>query len=153
MNTLGAIQPNGLLSAYGPLIKSNQVSGGITQQDLITQHILVLADIEYGISDQEITLIQEWVAGGHSLLVLSFPSRMSYGTETLSNQTAINKLLEPYGFSIENDLTNLSRFINATTSVSDPIFEERGWEFDYVGTSIGVSTEKGGKNSEKGSNE
>ena len=145
MNTLGAIRPNGLISAYGPLIKSNQVSGGITQQDLDNQHILVLADIEWGISDQEITLIQEWVAEGHSLLVLSFPSRITDGTETLSNQTAINKLLEPYGFSIENDFTDLSRFRNATTSVSDPIFEERGWEFDYVGTSIGVSTEKGGK--------
>ncbi|MHA2243558.1 MAG: S8 family peptidase [Candidatus Hodarchaeales archaeon] len=145
MNITGSIRPNGLINTYGPLIVTEQPSGGITQQDLNNQHVLVLADIEFGISDQEITLIQEWVAEGHSLLVLSYPSQMYDGTEILSNQTAINKLLEPYGFSVENDLTNLSRFTYAATSVSDPIFEEKGWEFDYIGTSIDIETERGGK--------
>ncbi|UCE12319.1 MAG: hypothetical protein JSV04_08965, partial [Candidatus Heimdallarchaeota archaeon] len=73
------------------------------------------------------------------------PSLMQNGTEILSNQSAINLLLEPYGLNIEDDPTNLTRFIQASTSISDPIFEEKGWEFDFVGTSIGISPEKGGK--------
>ena len=147
MNTNGAIRSTGLINISGSLIATRNATGGITPQDLENRHILVLADIEFGISDQEITLIQQWVADGHSLLVLSYPSQIYNGTETpFSNQTAINRLLEPYGLNIEDDHTkNLSRFTWASTSVSDPIFEEKGWEFDYIGTSVKVSPEKGGK--------
>ncbi len=145
LQTTGAIRPSGLISINGPLVATEQVSGKITQQDLKDQHILVLADIEFGITDQEITLIQNWISEGHSLLVLSYPSQIFQGNEILSNQTAINKLLENYGLSIEDDPTNLSRFLWATTSISDPIFEKKGWEFNYIGTSIKISPEKGGK--------
>ncbi|MFX1282499.1 MAG: S8 family serine peptidase [Promethearchaeota archaeon] len=144
MNTKGAIRPNSLIETIGPLIATENISGRITRQDLKNQHILVLADIEFGITDQEITLIQEWISEGHSLLVLSYPSQKYQGTEILSNQTAINKLIETYGLRIENDSTNLSRFLWATTSISDPIFEEKDWSFDYIGTSIKISPEKGG---------
>jgi hypothetical protein len=142
MNSNGAIRHNNLLAAYGPLIPAKDKLGRITLDDY---QILVLADIEYGISPQEITLIQEWVTEGHSLLVLSYPSQIIDGSETLSNQTAINDLLRPYGLSIQDDLTNLSRFHNATTSISEPIFEEKGGKFNYSGTSIGISAENGGK--------
>lgn len=145
MNSYGAIRPNSLINTYGPLVVTEEDFGRITLDDLNDHHILVLADIEFGISKQEITLIQEWVTEGRSLLVLSYPSQLNDGTETLSNQTAINELLKPFGLSIEDDSTNLSRFHNATTSISDPIFEEKGWEFDYSGTSLNISTEKGGK--------
>ncbi|MFX1505909.1 MAG: S8 family serine peptidase, partial [Promethearchaeota archaeon] len=145
MNSIGAIRHNNLIDAYGPLITTKDINGRITLDDLQNYHILVLADIEFGISEQEITLIQDWVARGHSLLVLSYPSLIIEGSETLSNQTAINDLLKPYGLSIENDLTNLSRFHNATTSISEPIFEEKGWEFKYSGTSVDILAENGGK--------
>ena len=145
MNTKGAIIPNNIMNAYGPLITTENKFGRITTYDLIGSNILVLADIEFGISKEEITLIQEWVAEGHSLLVLSYPSRIVDGTETLSNQTAINELLKPYGFSIEDDSTNLSRFRNGTTSISEPIFERQGLEFIYGGTALKISTGKGGR--------
>ncbi|UCG02039.1 MAG: S8 family serine peptidase [Candidatus Heimdallarchaeota archaeon] len=145
MNSYGAIRPTSLINTYGPLVLTKQSSGKITGQDLKGYHILVLADIEFGISDHEISTIQDWIAEGHSLLILSYPSLENKGIETLSNQTAINKLLEPYGLSIENDNTNLSRFNNASTSISDPIFRRKGLKFNYTGTSIGISTDKGGK--------
>ena len=145
MNSNGAIPHNSLIDAYGPLIPTKDKNGRITLDDLRGYHILVLADIEYGISTQEITLIQDWVADGNSLLVLSYPSQIIDGSETLSNQSAINDLLTPYGLHIENDLTNLSRFQNATTRISEPIFEEKGWNFKYRGTSIDISAENGGK--------
>ncbi|MFW9905790.1 MAG: S8 family serine peptidase [Candidatus Thorarchaeota archaeon] len=145
MNSNGAIRHNNLIEAYGPLIPTKEQHGRITLDDLQGYHILVLADIEYGISPQEISLIQEWVANGHSLLVLSYPSQIIDGSETLSNQTAINELLKPYGLSIEDDLTNLSRFHNATTSISDPIFDEKGWNFKYSGTSVKILAKNGGK--------
>jgi len=145
MNSKGAIYPNSLIDTYGPLVVTEDELGKITRDDLEGYHILILADIEFGLSKQEIAVIQDWVAENHSLLVLSYPSRIINGTETLSNQTTINELLKPYGLSIEDDLTNLSRFRNATTSISDPIFEEKGWEFKYEGTSIDITVDKGGK--------
>ncbi len=145
LNTTGAVPSMGFLQAIGSLDTIKGVSGKLTEEDLKNQHILMLADIEFGISDPEITLIQRWVAEGHSLLVLSYPSQLEDGIETLSNQESINTLLDPYGLSIEDDSTNLSRFTMATTALTDPIFEEKGWEFDYIGTTIDVSSEKGGK--------
>ena len=145
MNSYGAIRPDSLMDAYGPLVMTKNEDGKITRDDLEGYNILILADIELGLSKQEITVIQDWIAENHSLLVLSYPSRIIAGTETLSNQTSINELLTPYGLSIEDDLTNLSRFHNATTNISDPIFEEKGWEFKYEGTSINIAEEKGGK--------
>ena len=145
MNSYGAISPNSLMDAYGPLVVTENEDGKITRDELEGYNILVLADIEFGLSKQEITVIQDWITEGYSLLVLSYPSRIIDGTETLSNQTAINELLKPYGLSIEDDSTSLSRFINASTSISDPIFEEKGWDFKYEGTSLDISVEKGGK--------
>lgn len=145
MQSIGAIRPNELINVLDPLLATSRNSGEITTEDLKDKHILVLADIEFGISDQEIKLIQNWVEGGHSLLVLSYPSLIQNGTEILSNQSAINMLLAPYGLNIEDDPKNLSRFVQASTHISDPIFEEQGWEFNYIGTSIGISPEKGGK--------
>ena len=52
---------------------------------------------------EDIGIIHKWVDEGHSLLVLSYPSLVYGQTEILSNQTAINALLEPYDISIDDD--------------------------------------------------
>jgi len=145
MQSEGAIRPGDLISPIDPLFTTDKISGGISETDLKNHHILVLSDIEFGITDQEITVIQDWVSAGHSLLVLSFPSQIINNTETLSNQTAINKLLNVYGIKIENDSTNLTRFNKGIITVSDPIFDEKGWEFDYIGSSLDLTPEKGNK--------
>jgi len=145
MKIKGAIRPNELITVAGPLVSTQQVSGKISRQDLENQDILVLADIEFGISAEEIKIIQDWVTEGHSLLILSFPSQILEGNEILSNQSAINELLSPYGISIVDDTTKprFSRFEKAVLSVTDPIFEKefREMEFDYNGTSVAISTE------------
>jgi hypothetical protein len=141
----GAIRIMDLISPVDPLFSTEKTSGGISQLDLEGQHILVLSDIELGISDQEITLINNWVLDGHSLLILSFPSQLINNTESLSNQTSINKLLEYYGITIENDSTDLSRFDNGTSIISERIFDNKELVFDYTGTSISISPEKGSR--------
>ncbi|MFX0087569.1 MAG: S8 family serine peptidase, partial [Candidatus Hodarchaeota archaeon] len=118
MKSEGAIRPMDLILAVDPLFSTEKVSGGISQEDLDGQDILVLSDIEFGISEQEITFIINWVLAGHSLLILSFPSQLINNTESLSNQTAINKLLDYYGITIEDDFTGLSRFNNGTNIIS-----------------------------------
>ncbi|MFX0015796.1 MAG: S8 family serine peptidase [Promethearchaeota archaeon] len=138
MVSWGATKPDSILETYGPLIETKQSNGKITTEDLNDHNILVLTDIDLEISDQEIAIIQEWVSSGRSLLVLYD------GIEIYSNPTNINKLLKRYGFSIDQDLSSPPLFSHATTSISDPIFEEKGWDFDYAGTSINVSPKKGG---------
>jgi hypothetical protein len=149
MNVMGAIRPNELTNMAGPLVFTHQISGKISRQDLENQDILVLADIEFGISEEEIKIIQDWVTEGHSLLILSYPSQIYEGYEILSNQSAINELLKPYGISIADDSTKprFSRFEKAVLSDSNLIFEEKydDMEFDYNGTSITISPESGAK--------
>ncbi len=145
MYSEGAIRPMDLILPVDPLFSTEKISGGISQGDLDGQDILVLSDIEFGISEQEISLIKNWVLDGHSLLVLSFPSQLINNTESLSNQTAINKLLEYYGITIEDDSTDLSRFDNGTNIISEAIFDKNEYIFDYVGTSISINPEKGSK--------
>ncbi|MFX0126389.1 MAG: S8 family serine peptidase [Candidatus Hodarchaeota archaeon] len=140
MNIKGAVRPNELLAHAGPLIPTSQTSGKITSEDLENQDILVLSDIEFGITENEIQLIRDWVDDGHSLLILSYPSHLDGEFETLSNQTAINDLLKPYGISIANDTPSFSRFNQANVTISDPIFEEsiENLPFDYNGTSLSI---------------
>ncbi|MFX0182167.1 MAG: S8 family serine peptidase [Candidatus Hodarchaeota archaeon] len=145
MKIKGAIRPNELITVAGPLVSTQQVSGKISRQDLEKQDILVLADIEFGISAEEISIIQDWVEEGHSLLILSFPSQIREGYEILSNQSAINELLKPYGMSIADDTSKprFSRFEKAVLSITGPIFENqfKEMEFDYNGTSVDISPE------------
>ncbi len=142
MNIKGAVKPSEFISYTSSLIPTMQASGRLTTQDLINQDILVLADIEFGITQKEIQLIQDWVNEGHSLLILSYPSHLIGGFETLSNQTAINNLINPYGISIADDETkpNFSRFNQANLTISDPIFEKNmvNLPFDYNGTSLSI---------------
>ncbi|MHA2254191.1 MAG: S8 family peptidase, partial [Candidatus Kariarchaeaceae archaeon] len=145
MQSKGAIRHADLISPSDPLFTTEKISGGISNPDLQGQNILVLSDIEFGISESEVKLIQDWVSAGHSLLILSFPSQVNGGTETLSNQSSINNLLELYGISIEDDSTNLSRFDFGTFNTTEPIFDGDIKDFDYLGTSIGINPDKGSK--------
>ncbi|MFX0051321.1 MAG: S8 family serine peptidase [Candidatus Hermodarchaeota archaeon] len=149
MNVAGAIRPGELTTVAGPLVFTHQISGRISRQDLENQDILVMADIELGISEEEIKIIQDWVSEGHSLLVLSYPSQIQEGNEILSNQSAINELLKPYGINIANDNTKprFSRFEKAVLSDSNLIFEEKydDLEFDYNGTNIIIFPESEAK--------
>ncbi|MHA2073999.1 MAG: S8 family peptidase, partial [Candidatus Hodarchaeales archaeon] len=145
MRSKGAIRQTNLISPSDPLFITEKISGGISDADLNGQDILVLSDIEYGISESETELIQDWVSSGHSLLILSFPSRLIGLTETLSNQTSINNLLSPYGISIEDDNTNLTRFDYGTISTTESIFEGDIEKFDYQGTSINIIPDKGSR--------
>ncbi len=143
MQSKGAIRPTDLISPIDPLFITGKNSGGISYPDLQEQNILVLSDIEFGISESEVELIQDWVSVGHSLLVLSFPSQLNGGTETLSNQSSINNLLELYGISIEDDSTNLSRFDYGTLDTTGQIIDGDIQKFDYQGTSIKINPDKG----------
>ncbi len=140
MRVSGAIKDSMGLSIGGPLINTKEISGELTKQDLEGHDILVLADIELGMSSYEMSLIQEWVSEGHALLVLSYPSLIENGKELLSNLTTINELLQPYGIIIQNDQTKpfFSRFKGGKISISEPIFEPnfKNIEFDYKGTSL-----------------
>ncbi|MHA2328638.1 MAG: S8 family peptidase [Candidatus Hodarchaeales archaeon] len=144
LQTRGAIRSNGLHSGYGPLMYGNNNSGRITNQDLQDQNILVLADLEFEITDEEIAIIQRWVDEGHSLLVLSYPSLTQDNPETLSNQESVNKLLSKYGLEFEYDSTpSFSRFNQAEIQVLAPIFAKNDILFDYNGTSVKIN--EGGK--------
>ncbi|MHA2094109.1 MAG: S8 family serine peptidase [Candidatus Hodarchaeales archaeon] len=132
MQVTGAIRSNSGLSISGPLQETISSQGHISAMDLGGYDILVLADIEMGLTTEDINVIQKWVEEGHSLLVLSYPSY-------LSNRTAINALLKPYSLSIDEELMN--RFSNASLYPSSPIGYFEDFVFDYNGTSVSVETE------------
>jgi hypothetical protein len=137
----GAIRSTQGISITDPLVETQNPQGSITAQDLANYDILVLADIEYTISAQEIEIIQNWVNDGHSLLILSYPSQLSAQTELLSNSNAINQLLLPYGMVIQDDDTKpaFSYYKNATITSEAPMFDSNEYIFDYNGTSVGIT--------------
>ncbi|NHJ00942.1 MAG: hypothetical protein EAX86_02320 [Candidatus Heimdallarchaeota archaeon] len=139
METLGIIRENSELNPTGSLIHTASGTKSILEDDLKGKHILVLADIEFGMSDRDISVIQNWIAKGHSLIVLSYPSRLIGGWETLSNQSSINRLLSLYGVEIENDFSNLTRFSEARIVESVDMLNNEGMKFNYVGTSLKLS--------------
>ncbi len=141
MQTIGAIPATLGLSIAGPLQNTASSQGNISPEDLENYDILVLADIEKGLAEEDNKIIHEWVNDGHSLLVLSYPSFTIGQTEYLSNRTAVNLLLEPFDLSIDEDSSNftMNRFIQAELAPSSPIDDIDGLMFDYNGTSVSVS--------------
>ena len=138
----GAIRSTQGMTITDPLIPTYNPLGSITTQDLANYDLLVLADVEFSISDEEIEIIQKWVEEGHSLLIMSYPSWIEGQTQLLSNAKAINSLLQPYGMAINDDITkpDFGRFSEATTSTSTPIFGLNEFTFDYNGTTIEISS-------------
>lgn len=152
MSVTGLIPPEISLYLGGSLVGTPERK--LTSEDLEGFNILVLADIEWGISDDEIALIQDWVADGHSLFVLSYPSwTNNKGSEKFSNQTAINRLLEPYGIMIEDDpsLTETQnplfpRFNEAKLTPTNPLTADdqvKEVVFSYNGTSLSLNQTRG----------
>ena len=143
MRVSGAIRPNIGLALGDPLFRTSDTSGRITIEDLKDQDILILSDIELEISNEEIDIIETWVNEGHSLLVLSYPSCKQNGIERLSNQAAINNLLERFDMEIENDESapRLNRFSQGTTNKDSPIFDKENLPFEYNGTTVEVNTQ------------
>ncbi|MFW9855587.1 MAG: S8 family serine peptidase [Candidatus Thorarchaeota archaeon] len=152
MSVTGLIPPESFLSLGGTLVRTSERK--LTSEDLEGFNALVLADIEWGISDEEIALIQDWVAEGHSLLVLSYPSWTdNEGSELFSNQTAINRLLEPYGIMIDDDpsLSGMQnpwfpRFKEAKLRPINPLTADdqvQEVEFSYNGTSLSLLPSSG----------
>ncbi len=115
----------------------------LTKPELDIYDILIIADPEFNITNQEIDVIRDWINDGHSLLVLSYPSLIPEQTEFLSNSRTINQLLDTYGISIEDDDTKprFDRFTNATVLTSS-IFEEEGLTYDYNGTGLRINGSK-----------
>ncbi|MHA2136976.1 MAG: S8 family peptidase [Candidatus Hodarchaeales archaeon] len=142
MQVTGAIRSNAGLSISGPIQVTTSSQGHVSEEDLANYDTLVLADIEMGLTTEDISVIHTWVDEGHSLLVLSYPSFKFGQTELLSNQTAINALLNHYDLSIEDDPSTpiMSRFSQASLALSSPIDPSNEYSFDYNGTSIGVAT-------------
>ncbi|MHA1973539.1 MAG: S8 family serine peptidase [Candidatus Hodarchaeales archaeon] len=145
-NIKSLIETNNWLAPFGTVKKST--STNLTQDDLEGAHILILSDIEHTISEQEMTLIRNWVSQGHSLLIFSYPSYLNGNTEVLSNQNSINTLLEPYGISIDDDASFESdfafkRFNQASIADEGEIFYQKDLSFWYNGTSITVNKIKG----------
>jgi hypothetical protein len=140
MHVTGAIRPDIGLALANPLLRTTDTGGKITIKDLENQDILILADIELGISNEEIDIIENWVNEGHSLLVLSYPSYKENGIERLSNQTAVNDLLNRFDMEIEDDNSSPSftRFSQGTTKKDSPIFSEDNLPFEYNGTTVKV---------------
>ncbi|MHA1940656.1 MAG: S8 family peptidase [Candidatus Hodarchaeales archaeon] len=143
MQVVGAIRPNIGTSITDPLYRTSAINGKITADDLKNQDILVLADIELGISNEEVKIIEDWVKAGHSLLVLSYPSYKEHGIERLSNQTAVNLLLSRFGLEIEDDPSSpmFTRFSQGKTKADVPIFSDKNLAFEYNGTTVKVDPE------------
>ncbi|MHA2167586.1 MAG: S8 family peptidase, partial [Candidatus Hodarchaeales archaeon] len=137
MQVTGLVRSSLGVTATDPL--SLDVDNRLTKAELDNYDILVLADLEFNITDPEINAIRDWVADGHSLLVLSYSSLVQEGTEFLSNAVTINQLLDIYGISIKDDSTKprFDRFTNATVS-SSSIFAEDDFTFDYNGTEVEI---------------
>ncbi len=140
LESVGLIRKNCGLIPSGLLHYSNSGTENIVEGDLEGRHILVIADIELGMRDEDIEIIQNWISQGHALVVLSYPSMMVNGWETLSNQSSINRLLSYYGIEIENDISGLTRFEKGTIVDSENIFDSAGLQFNYVGTSLKLGT-------------
>ncbi|MHA1332062.1 MAG: S8 family serine peptidase, partial [Candidatus Hodarchaeales archaeon] len=142
----GLVETNDWFAPFGPIKKSNSIN--LTQDDLEGRHILILSDIEFGISQDEMTLIRNWISQGHSLLIFSYPSYLQGNTEVLSNQNSINALLEPYGISIDSDASfesshSFRRFNQATIADEGEIFYQEELTFWYNGTSVSINENKG----------
>ena len=112
----------------------------LTKAELDSYDILILADLEFNITDPEMNAIRDWVSDGHSMLVLSYPSLVEDQTEFLSNSGTINQLLTIYGISIKDDDTKprFEHFTNATVLTSS-VFTEEGFTYDYNGTEVKIS--------------
>ena len=141
MQVTGLVRSSLGLSAIDPL--SLDDDNELTKPELDRYNILILADPEFNITNQEIEVIRDWVMDGHSLLVLSYPSLIHEKTEFLSNSGTINQLLDIYGISVRDDDTKprFEHFTNATVLTSS-IFEEEGLTYDYNGTGLEINEDK-----------
>jgi hypothetical protein len=137
MQVTGLVRSSLGVAAIDPL--SLDDDNELTKAELDDYNILILADPEFNMTNQEIEAIQDWVNDGHSLLVLSYPSLIQEQTEILSNSGTINQLLDTYGISIKDDDTKprFEHFTNATV-LTNSIFGDEALTYDYNGTEVGI---------------
>jgi len=137
MQVTGLVRSSLGVAAIDPL--SLDDDNELTKAELDDYNILILADPEFNMTNQEIEAIQDWVNDGHSLLVLSYPSLILEQTEILSNSGTINQLLDTYGISIKDDDTKprFEHFTNATV-LTNSIFGDEALTYDYNGTEVGI---------------
>jgi len=82
--------------------------GNITEADLIGNHILVIVEPACPLSASEISNIQNFVAGGHGLLLMLDVMREG-------GRAAVNTLLSPYDIQQATDLTKPGIYTDITS--------------------------------------
>jgi PKD repeat protein len=105
--------------------------GGITEEDLGGNHILVIVEPDKALSTAEINNIQSFIATGHNLLIMS-------DELDESARTAVNTLLSPYNIQQSTRLEGMGIYTDiashaVTNGVSRYNHKSSGVEFDIAG--------------------
>ncbi|MHA2368047.1 MAG: S8 family serine peptidase [Candidatus Hodarchaeales archaeon] len=107
--------------------------------------LLVISDPEYPYSSSEISIIQNWVASGKSLLIIAdYDNQTESGMQLGSEHGSLNTLLNEYGIEITNQMIpeDFNSTVLGTTASKDdsgigPFSSQ--FNFDFIGVALDVT--------------
>ncbi|MFW9915381.1 MAG: S8 family serine peptidase [Candidatus Thorarchaeota archaeon] len=107
--------------------------------------LLVISDPEYSYSSSDISIIQNWVASGKSLLIIAdYNNQTESGMQLGSEHASLNTLLDQYGIEITNQMIpedHNSTVLGTTVSKDDsgisPFSSQ--FKFDFIGVALDVT--------------